>query len=102
MADPLPADLELILDYIATMARGYTSGLKWNEEAKLKSDMMLVPERWTPQRAPIDLVRARCVELGMSYKDAGTVVDLLAKAQAGKRLVPQRSYKGFKFKPPVE
>jgi hypothetical protein len=102
MAVVLPADLEQILEYIANMAKGYTSGLKWNEVAKLKSDMMKVRHRWSPDRAPVEVVRARCLELGMSLKDAATVVDLLQKAQAGRRLVPQRSYKDFKFKPPVD
>jgi hypothetical protein len=39
--------------------------LKWNEEHKLKSDMMLVPERWTKDRAPIDAVKAEW--LGSRY-----------------------------------
>jgi hypothetical protein len=63
MANTLLADLEQILDYIAEMARGYANRLKWNEVAKLKSDMVKVRHRWTPERAPIALVRARCLEL---------------------------------------
>ncbi|OBH85201.1 hypothetical protein A5680_07810 [Mycobacterium sp. E2989] len=98
----MPADLELILDYIAMMARGYGNRLKWNEVAKLKSDMMKVPRRWTPERAPVALVEARCLELGMTREDTATVIDLLWKTQAGRRLIPQHSYRNFAFKPPVE
>jgi hypothetical protein len=44
--DPLPEDVDAILEHIATMAAGYSSGLKWNEEDKLKADMMNRPDRW--------------------------------------------------------
>jgi hypothetical protein len=91
-----------IVKFLAGWARGYNNRLKWNEEAKLKSDMMEVPERWTPERAPVDAVKAACLEAGMTEQDTKTVVDFLRKRQAGKRLVPHRSYKGFRFLPPVE
>lgn len=102
MSDALPADIEQILEYIAMMARGYDTGLKWNEEAKLKADMMNVRHRWTRDRAPIATVEARCLQLGMSREDTATVIDLLTRTQAGRRLVPQRSYRDFKFNPPVD
>ncbi len=101
MSNGLPSDLEQILSYIAQSARGYGNRLKWNEVAKLKSDMMVVRHRWTPDRAPVELVRARCLELGMTAEDTSTVTDLLRRTQSGRRLVPQSSYKGFAFKPPV-
>lgn len=41
--DPLPEDVDGILKHVATMAAGYSSGLKWNEEDKLKADMMNRP-----------------------------------------------------------
>jgi hypothetical protein len=102
MADALPADLEQILEYIAQMARGYGNKLKWNEVAKLKGDMTNVKHRWTPERAPVELVEARCLALGMTDTDTATVLDLLRKRQAGKRLVAQKSYTKFAFSPPVE
>jgi hypothetical protein len=95
----LPDDLNQILEYIAMMAKVYSSGLKWNEVAKLKSDMMKVRERWAPHRAPVQAVRVKCLESGMSAQDTDTVIDLLRKTQAGKRLVPQRTYRDFKVKP---
>ncbi|ERI03839.1 hypothetical protein [Atopobium sp. oral taxon 810] len=33
-------DIERILGYTAMMAKGYDNHMKWNEEAKLRSDMM--------------------------------------------------------------
>jgi hypothetical protein len=38
----------------------------------------------------------------MTEQDTKTIVDFLRKRQAGKRLVPQRSYTGFRFSPSVE
>ena len=97
----LPDDINQIIEYLAEAAKGYHTGLKWNEEAKLKSDMMKVRERWTSHRAPIDAVKAKCVEAGLWDEDTATIIDLLRKTQAGKRLVPRRSYRDFKFAPPV-
>lgn len=98
----LPDDINQIIEHLAQWAKGYNNRLKWNEEAKLKSDMMEVPERWTPDRAPVDAVKAACLQAGMTEQDTGTIIGFLRKRQAGKRLVPQRSYKGFRFTPPVE
>lgn len=41
--EPPPEDVDGILKYVAAMAAGYSSGLKWNEEDKLKADMMNRP-----------------------------------------------------------
>lgn len=102
MSDALPADIDQILDAIAQWARGYGNRLKWNEVAKLKGDMTNVKHRWIASRAPVALVEARCLELGMTETDTATVVDLLRKRQAGKRLVAQKSYSDFAFPMPVE
>ena len=63
--------------------------------AKLKSDMVLVPHRWIG----VDLraLEAKCRVVGLDDKDTGTILDLVRKVQAGKRLVPQRSYRGFRW-----
>jgi hypothetical protein len=101
-AKALPADIEQILDAVAQWARGDGNRLKRNEVAKLKGDMTNVKQRWTVSRAPVALVEARCLQLGMTESDTATVVDLLRKRQAGKRLVPQKSYSDFAFPVPVE
>lgn len=43
---PLPNGIDGILEGIAAWAAGYSTGLKWNEEDKLKADMMNRPDRW--------------------------------------------------------
>jgi hypothetical protein len=93
--DPLPKDVERILEYVAGMAAGYSSGLKWNEEDKLKADMMNQPERWsnvTPEG-----VRAKCHELGMRPNDIDTIVDFVQRRREGRRFNVQSSYRGFHF-----
>ncbi len=64
--------------------------------------MMEVRERWTRDRAPVDSVRAKCLAEGMTDEDTATIIDLLRRVQDGRRLVPQRSYRGFRFQIPVE
>ena len=84
----LPDDIKKIVKSLAGWARGYNNRLKWNEEAKL-SDMMEVPERWTPERAPVDAVKAACLEAGMTEQDTKTIVDFLRKRQAGNGWCPR-------------
>lgn len=92
----LPEAIDRILEYLADMAASYTGGLKWNEEAKLKADLMNAPERW--RGVSTQAVSERCLELGMSTQDTATIVGFISKAQAGRRLIPHRSYKEFKFR----
>jgi hypothetical protein len=95
VANDLPADIAQILEFLALMASGYDNHLKWNEEAKLKADLMHNRGSW--DGFPADAVFAKCIELGMRDGDAGLITDLVRRAQAGARLVPQRSYKDFRF-----
>ncbi|UQN29577.1 hypothetical protein [Brachybacterium kimchii] len=94
--EKLPADIDQILKALASWAAGYSTGLKWNEVAKLKSDLMENRAYWRGF-APV-LVRDRCLELGMEAEDAEEIHGYVTKAQAGKRLVPEKSYKGFTFR----
>ncbi len=51
MSNPdLPADVSEILEYIGRYAEGYDGHMKWNEEAKLKADMMNMRHRWERHR----------------------------------------------------
>lgn len=95
MSERLPGGVDEIIDYIARYAAGYSTGLKWNEVAKLKADMMNVPERWRP--ITVEALRSKCLSAGLSAKDTETVVDLLRTRQAGRRLVPAASYRTFRF-----
>lgn len=42
----MPEDIERILEVTAEWAKGYDNHMKWNEEAKLKSDMIRHMDRW--------------------------------------------------------
>lgn len=96
MTTGLPPDVDEIIDHLAHWAAGYSSGLKWNEVAKLKADMMNVPKRWAP--VTLEALRAKCLSAGLSAEDTGTIVDLLKKRKDGRRLVPQKSYSSYRFR----
>ena len=87
--------VEEILENIAAWAAGYSSGLKWNEEDKLKADMMNRPERWAP--ITVEQVRAKCRALGMRPDDVDTVAGFLQRRKEGRRLNVQSSYRTFHF-----
>ncbi len=93
--DPLPEDVDGILKHVATMAAGYSSGLKWNEEDKLKADMMNRPGRWVS--VTVGQVRARCLELGMRGKDVDTIAGFLQRRKDGRRFNVRSSYRDFRF-----
>lgn len=94
--DPLPNGVDGILEYVACMAAGYSSGLKWNEEDELKADMMNRPERWVP--ITVEQVRAKCRELGMRPNDVDTVAGFLQRRKDGRRFNVRSSYRDFEFK----
>lgn len=87
----LAPDIVTILEHLARWARGYDNHLKWNEEAKLKADLMNSRAQWLGFSAAA--VRTKCIALGMREEDANLIADLVSKAQAGKRLIPKRSYR---------
>lgn len=94
--DSLPNGVEGILEYVASMAAGYSSGLKWNEEDMLKADMMNRPERWIP--ITVERVRAKCKKLGMSPNDIDTISGFLQHRKAGRRFNICNAYRIFQFK----
>jgi hypothetical protein len=93
--EKLEPSVDGIIDYIGAMAAGYSTGLKWNEVAKLKSDMMLVRHRWIG--VDLSALEAKCRAVGLDDEDTRTVLDLVRKVKAGKRLVPQNGYRGFRW-----
>ena len=94
--DKLPNGIDSILEHLADMAAGYGNHLKWNEVAKLKADLMNQRDRW--KEVSLQSISQRCLDLGMRHEDVQTIEELVAKAQAGRRLVPQKSYKDFIFR----
>lgn len=93
--EPLPNGIDGILEHIARMAAGYSSGLKWNEEDMLKADMMNRPERWTS--VTVEQVRAKCRQLGMGPKDVDTIADFVQRRKDGRRFNVRSSYRAFHF-----
>lgn len=94
--DRLPNGVDEIVEYLARKARGYDNHLKWNEQDKLKADLMNATERWraiTPER-----LRARALDAGMRAADADLIADYLRRRKQGRRLVPRASYRDFRFR----
>ena len=91
----LPADINRILELIAGWAQGYDNHLKWDEIAKLKSDMMKHMDRWG--LVSTQQIRNRCAELGMRDEDIAEIADMHARRLQGRRLVPNDSYRDFEF-----
>ncbi|WP_068056354.1 hypothetical protein [Nocardia xishanensis] len=98
----LPADVSAILEHVGRYAEGYGGHMKWNEEAKLKADMMNMRHRWGSHRVSVAALRHKCREVGLSDEDTNLIVDLLTKTQAGRRLIPQKTYRDFRFAQQVE
>lgn len=95
----LPNGIDGILEHLAEMAAGYANHLKWNEVAKLKADLMNVRHRWLGVSVPT--ITTRCLELGMRQEDVQEIRDLVVKAQSGRKLIPQKSYRDFRFRPDI-
>jgi hypothetical protein len=99
VSNELPNGIADILAHLARMAAGYNNHLKWNEVAQLKADLMNVRGRWLG--VAIADVDEHCRSLGMREEDVTQIVNLVQKAQAGRKLVPQKSYRDFRFAEPV-
>ena len=94
-AEELPNGVDDILKFLASMARGYDNHLKWNEVAKLKADLMNVPERWLVIDPAV--VRSHSLDLGMREEDVDEIVDLITRAKHGRRLIPAKTYRRHAF-----
>ena len=77
VSGPLPNGVEEIMEQIAAWGGGHSTGLKRNEEDKLKADMMNRPERWAP--ITVEQVGAKCRALGMRPDDVDTVAGFLQR-----------------------
>jgi len=91
----LPEDVNQVLEHIAAWAAGYDSGLKWNEEDKLKADMMNCPQRW--EQVTVEQVRAKCRALKMRPRDVDTITGYLQRRKEGRRFNVRSSYRTFRF-----
>ncbi|MCI1747340.1 MAG: hypothetical protein LKI24_04055 [Acidipropionibacterium sp.] len=91
----LESSVAKIMDYIGEMAEGYGGHVKWNEIAKLKADMMNVKRRW--MNVDTAAFTMKCHEVGLTNEDTTEIVSLVKKVQQGRKLVPQRGYKTYRF-----
>jgi len=95
--DGLPPSVARIAEYLARWAKGYDNHLKWNEKAKFKADLMNARRRWGAVKP--EMFAAKLRKEGMRGEDITELVDWLEKAKAGRRLLPQRSYRSHDFGP---
>lgn len=96
----LPPSVASIAEHLARMARGYNNHLKWNEQAMFKADLMNARRRWVGVDPTAFAAKLRSE--GMRDEDISELIGWLQKAHAGRRLVPQRSYRSHVFSPPPE
>lgn len=99
MRDGLPASVADIVERLSRDAAVY-GYLKWNEQAKLKADMMNTRARWLPVR--VSALREKCLSAGLSEDDTSMIVDWLKKVQDGRRLIPKSSYRSYAFPAPAD
>jgi hypothetical protein len=97
LIDGLPPSVAHVAEYLARWAKGYNNHLKWNEKAKFKADLMNARRRW--HGVSPEAFAAKLRKEGMRGEDIAELIDWLKKAQAGRRLVPQRSYRDDNFGP---
>lgn len=83
----LPSDVDQFMDFIGMNIKA-SGAFVWNERDRIKSDMMLVRDRWAPSRVSVEPFRSKCEAVGMSAEDAAEVVDWLRKTQTGRQLRP--------------
>lgn len=95
VSEPLSNGVEEIMEHIAAWGGGRSTGLKRNEEDKLKADMMNRPERWAP--ITVEQVSAKCRALGMRPDDVDTVAGFLQRRKEGRCSYVQSSYRSFHF-----
>jgi hypothetical protein len=98
--EELPPSVTAIAEFLAMAAKGYGNHLKWNEKAMFKADLMNLRRRWLSVDPGAFAAKLR--DEGMRDDDVAELVGWLTKAQAGRRLVPQRSYRQFQFNSPPE
>ena len=91
----MPEDIRQILTLIAGYAKLNDNQMKWSEEAKLKSDMMRNRGGWCLIASKE--IAEECRLLGMREEDVRTIQDMHARLKQGRRLVPDRSFRGFEF-----
>lgn len=100
LVDGPPPSVADIAEQLARRAKGYDNHLKWNAQAKLKADLMNALRRW--HGVSPEAFAAKLCKEAMRGEDVAELVGWVRKTQAGRRLVPQRSYRTHLVGPPPD
>lgn len=93
----LPEDVGAILRILGNRAE-LGIGLPKRDVDDLKRDLMKHWVRW--RDIPVEVVEARCVELGMSAETIVTIIDLLQRRKNGARFNPRGGAGSSPYKAP--
>jgi hypothetical protein len=91
----LPQDIVSILGLYAQWIRISDGFFRPDDVSKLKADLMYNPTRW--RGVSVDEISAECRRLEMPEEAIATIVDLVSRAQAGRRLVPEKHHRVSRF-----
>ena len=92
----MPEYIKSILKLTEVWARGYDNHMKWNEETKLKADIMRHMDRWG--LVTTEEIGDEFSSLGMREEDVQTICDMHARRLQGRRLVPAPRIRTFEYK----
>lgn len=97
LTDGLPSSVADVAQVLARWAKGYNNHLQWHEKQMFKADLMNARPRW--HGVSPSAFAAKLRQEGMRAEDIAELMELLRKAQAGRRLVPHRIYRNHTFGP---
>jgi hypothetical protein len=95
MSSGLPRDIVSILDLYAEWIRVSSGFFRPDDVSKLKADLMYNPTRWRGVR--VGEISVECRRLEMPEEAIATIVDLVSRAQAWRRLVPEKHHRISRF-----
>lgn len=92
--EKLPLDIAKAIEWLGEYSSVY-GYLKWNEEARLKSSLMLEWPAWAQcDRSGLE---SAFRQAGFGDEDMSTIMSMIDRRFAGRRLVPDKSYRDFTF-----
>lgn len=96
MNSELAPDIVGILKMIGIRASLNGGSIPWQEQNRLKADMMNMWQYWVG----VDelALKAKCVEVGISHESTQVLLDFFRKRKAGRRLVPASRYRNKHFR----
>ena len=93
--DEVPESQDGILQFLAQEAAVYDNQMQWREYERFKADLMNYRSEWI--QVDPESVFHRCVELGMSAKDADKISGMVKLLREGHRFRPKGGFEeGFR------